>query len=158
MISLESFLSRGHRLLQWWQSIAQPTYYTVGVFAAIFAVRTYRKNSKLERARWAVQLYEKFYEAHQYTKVRDTLDCDADVESVQELVSQEESEFTDYLNFFELVAFLAYTHQLSRDDVLRLFQYYMSCLKRHSVVMKYINDRTKGFEQLRSFLATTQLQ
>ncbi len=46
-------------------------------------------------------------------------------------------DFTDYLNFFEMVTFLADTGQLSKKDLLRLFRYYLLCLKRHRVVMNY---------------------
>lgn len=142
---------------QFWKSLAEIASFGVGMLAAIGALLTYRSNSQRERAKWAVQLYEKFYEGDRYKEMRDRLDCTSDAADVQKLVSQEPSIFTDYLNFFELVTFLAETKQLSKDDVLRLFQYYLHCLKRHKVVMKYINNKDKGFEQLSEFFNKTEL-
>ena len=100
-----------------WKTIAQVVSYGVAVVTAIAALMTYRGNSKRERARWAVQLYEKFYETERYKNIRDDLDCTANSTGVAALVKEESSAFTDYLNFFELVAFLASTKQLSESDV-----------------------------------------
>jgi hypothetical protein len=41
--------------------------------AAGFAAFVYRRNSTLERARWASSLYEKFYEATTCKQMRDSL-------------------------------------------------------------------------------------
>ncbi len=119
--------------------------------AAILAVHTYYTNSRRERAKWAVQLYEKFYEGDRYKTMRETFDCDANSPEVRKVVQEESTEFTDYLNFFELVCFLVQTKQLRKSDVLDLFQYYMDCLVRHDGVLDYI--RTHGFEQLSRFLS-----
>ncbi len=140
-----------------WKAVAQPLYYTVAIVAAFGAYLTYRSNSRRERAKWAVQLYDKFYEGTRYKAVREQLDCASDSADVQKLVRDETPEFTDYLNFFELVAFLAETKQLSKDEVLRLFDYYLKCLKKHSAVVAYLNTKEKGFEQLNAFLIKTEL-
>jgi hypothetical protein len=129
----------------------------VGIVSAILALRTYTTNSKRERAKLAVQLFEKFYEGERYKKVREALDCLTDEPGVKELVKREPSEFTDYLNFFEFVAHLAAEKQLSRSDVLTLFDYYLRCMKRHRCVMNYLNEREKGFEQLNELLGTANL-
>jgi hypothetical protein len=112
--------------------------------AAIGAFLTYLSNSRRERAKWAVQLFDKFFEEERYKQVRDTLDCPPDAIQVQEMVDKESSEFTDYLNFFELTTILAKTKQISRKDLLRLFQYYLRCLQKHSAVLKYVNAKEKG--------------
>ncbi|HTD54090.1 MAG TPA: hypothetical protein VK670_01815 [Silvibacterium sp.] len=127
-----------------------------GTITLCVGVLTYRRNSRAERAKWAGQLFEKFYEADRYKKIRQKLDCGADDPAVAELVAQEGSGFTDYLNFFELVTFLARSEQLSRSDVLSLFKYYLDCLRQHPTVMKYVRDKSKGFEQLRDFLNETE--
>jgi len=144
--------------LSGWVASFQLASYIVGIVLAVLAFLTYRTNSLRERARWAVQLYEKFYEKKDYKCLRGALERDADPKAVQELVRKESAEFTDYLNFFEMVTGLAETKQLSRDDVLRLFQYYLQCLKRHDAVMRYINDPRNGYETLREFLAEVQMQ
>ncbi len=86
----------------------------------------------------------------QLKKVRDSLDCEADQEQVNELVLRGQANFTDYLNFFEFVAFLGYKNQLTQEEIEDLFGYYLSCLKRHSRVRKYIKEN--GYERLDSLL------
>lgn len=98
-----------------------------------------------------------FYETDHYKPIREKLDCKSDAADVVELVTQEQAAFTDYLNFFEVVSFVASTHQLSEKDVLSLFHYYLRCLKRHTLVMKYLFDKGNGFEHLSGFLKKTGL-
>lgn len=146
-----------------WNAIAQLFYNITGgiaalgtVGAAIYAARIYKSNSRLERARWASSLYEKFYERQELKKVRDALDCDAGAEQVNALVSIEEADFTDYLNFFEYVAFLKYREQLKLEEVKDLFGYYLGCLNRHKAVREYI--RQNGYERLDALLSTEALK
>jgi uncharacterized protein YdiU (UPF0061 family) len=113
-----------------WKEAAQAAYYIAAIVAAAGALLTYIQNSRRERAKWAVQLYEKFYETQRYQEMRDRLDCKADCDEIRTLIEQEPSAFTDYLNFFELVTFLAESKQVPKSDVLRLFQYYLGCLKK----------------------------
>lgn len=141
-----------------WKDAAQTISYVVGIIVAILAICTYRSNAQRERARWAVQLYEKFFEADQYKPVRESLDIEPtsakkeDIEAVAALVRDEPAAFTDYLNFFEMVALLAETKQLSQPDVVKLFDYYLGCLKRHPDVLRYVQNKDKGFEQLSRLL------
>jgi len=97
-------------------------------------------------------LYSRFFEKSELKQVRDTLDCDSDDAKVNALVTEESSGWTDYLNFFELVAYLRESKQLAAEDVKALFEYYIGCLKRHRVVVEYIRDETKGFKYLRRLL------
>ena len=125
----------------------------VGMVSALLAALTYRSNSKRERAKWAVQLFEKFYESDQlYRNVREELDSDAPSAAVHMLVEEQSAKFTDYLNFFEMIAFLVDSDQLAEKDVLGLFQYYLDCLKRHTAVMLYVHEPDHGFEYLTAFL------
>ncbi len=137
------------------KAVLQLASYVVAIFAAIVALQTYLANSRRERAKWAVQLFEKFYESDHYKEVREKLDSTADQPPVKELVKQEGAEFTDYMNFFELVAYLAATKQLSSSDVMTLFEYYLRTMKRHRSVMDYLNRREKGFERLSTLLNST---
>jgi hypothetical protein len=139
------------------RGLLQAASYFVAIVAAILALLTYRANSQRERAKWAVQLYEKFYESDRYKEIRDQLDSTADEPAVKELVKQEGAGFTDYLNFFELVAYLAATKQLSSTDVMALFHYYLRSLKRHRSVVNYLNEREKGFERLSKLLNSADL-
>src|ERR1700680_4603265 len=132
--------------------IVQILSYIAGATAAVSAVCVYRNNSRRERARWVESLYSRFFEKSELKHVRDTLDCDSDNDKVNALVTEEGSAWTDYLNFFELVAYLRESKQLAAADVKALFEYYIGCLKRHRVVVQYIRDESKGFKYLRRLL------
>jgi hypothetical protein len=132
--------------------VVQILSYLAGAAAAVSAVFVYRNNSRRERARWVESLYSRFFEKSELKQVRDTLDCDSDDAKVNALVTEESSGWTDYLNFFELVAYLRESKQLAAEDVKALFEYYIGCLKRHRVVVEYIRDETKGFKYLRRLL------
>lgn len=71
------------------------------LIAALFALGVYKRNSRLERARWASSLYEKFFEKDDLKLMRDALDCSVDSDEVNQTVIGEDPRFTDYLNFFE---------------------------------------------------------
>jgi uncharacterized protein YdiU (UPF0061 family) len=159
-VILESELSTyvlSNHMFEIIKAIVQLVSYLVAALAALGALLTYRSNSRRERAKWAIQVYEKFFESNAYKEMRNKLDCASDAAEVQQLVQQKPPAFTDYLNFFEMIAFIAETKQLSKRDALSLFQYYLQCLKRHSTVMNYVNDKEKGFEKLSGFLRKTEL-
>lgn len=123
-----------------------------GIVAAFWALWVYRSNSRRERARWAESLYARFYERPELKVVRDSLDCTSGDPAVAKLVTEEASELTDYLNFFEFVAYLESSNQLAERDVQALFSYYLACLKKHKEVAAYIQNQDKGFEYLRKIL------
>ena len=126
--------------------------YMAGAAAAVSAVFVYRNNSRRERARWVEDLYSRFFEKGELKQVRDVLDCNSDDEKVNALVTEEGSAWTDYLNFFELVAYLHESKQVAREDVKALFEYYIGCLKKHKDVVAYIRNESKGFKHLRRML------
>ena len=135
------------------RNVAQAASYVVGAVAAVFALLTYRRTARLERSRWLMQLYDKFYEGDRLKKVRDTLDQNpADHPDVLSLVREEQSAFTDYLNFFEYVAYLKSQRQLTEDDVNAMFQYYLEDVGRHKSVRDYIQNHAKGYEHLNNWL------
>lgn len=95
----------------------------VAAVAAFFAIRTYSKNSRLERARWLASLYEKFYEKDHLKKVREVLDSkSATLQEIKQKVAG--AELSDYLNFFEFVPVLRKSGQLKQEEVEHLFGYY----------------------------------
>ena len=131
------------------------TIYATGTaLAAGFAAFVYRRNSALERAKWASSLYEKFYEATTLKQMRDRLDCLNELDSVNEIVIREEPAFTDYLNFFEFIAFLKASRQLKDSEIEALFGYYLNCLKRHDRVKQYISNPENGYEGLAKLLVS----
>jgi hypothetical protein len=109
----------------------------------------YRRSKQLERTKWMLQLYEKFYEEPRFKRMRDILDCGTqDNAQVTQVVDEEGPEFTDYLNFFEFVSYLTRRGELDDEDVEALFGYYMDCLNNQDPVRQYIGDASKGFEEL----------
>jgi len=126
--------------------------YFAAVPAAVWAVWVYQGNSRRERAKWAENLYSRFFEKKELKDVRDLLDCARDDPKVYELVAKEGSEWTDYLNFFEFVAYLQSSKQLSSRDVQALFGYYIECLRKHAAVLEYVQKEEKGFDYLRRLL------
>jgi len=138
-----------------WKDLFETIYYLAASIAAlgtltagVFALCVYQRNSKFERAKWASQLYESFYPKESLKSIRDKLDCTADSDDVEQLVAEEGSQFTDYLNFFEFIAFLRTTEQLGDSEVEDLFGYYLNCLNRHADVRKYILNLENGYEGL----------
>jgi len=129
--------------------------YAAGAGAAVSAFLVYKSNSRRERARWAESLYARFFERPDLKKTREVLDSDKDDAKVVELVTKEGPEWTDYLNFFEFVAYLQDSKQLSEKDVAAMLGYYMECLKKHGCTANYIRDKTKGFDYLRDLLFET---
>ncbi len=126
--------------------------------AAFWALFIYTSNARRERARWVENLYSRFFEKEELKKIRDIVDCDSGDSDVAELVREESPQWTDYLNFFELVAYLQVSGQLEEEDVNALFAYYLGCLKKHKPVMDYISNESKGFEQLKKLLSKIETQ
>jgi hypothetical protein len=141
----------------WIRNIAEVFMFCATGFAAVCALFTYRNSLKLERAKWLKEPYEKFYEREGLKKVRDILDSQ-DIQAVFKLVNEEEPSFTDYLNFFEFLGYLADTKQIKKNDILDLFQYYLRRLEENPPVVMYIKDPTKGFEKLHKLLDNVQIK
>lgn len=122
-----------------------------GLIAAFLAVSTFRQNVKLSRTRWMKELYEKFYEREELKAIRNQLDG-ANEQDIAKLVVLEAPSFTDYLNFFEFLAYLEESGQVKREDMLGIFGYYLENLKSSPSVLAYVKNPTKGFEKLRKIL------
>ena len=65
-------------------------------------------------------------------------------------MTDEPSEFTDYLNFFEFVAVLEKSGQLKSNEIEDLFHYYLDCLEKSPKIREYL--AAKGYEHLGEFL------
>jgi len=148
------FLSEGNSYLE-------NAYYSVSIIAGIVtgmaalgAWIQYRGNSKRERVKWIVQLFEKFYESSNYKEFRELLDSDKVEEraKVDAIVHDKDAKFTDYLNFFELIAFLVKEKQLTDEIALNLFRYYLRLISNRPSIMEYIHEKSQDFDQLPIFL------
>ena len=119
----------------------------VAVFGAIPALWVYYTNSRLRLAEWLASLYEKFYERADLKDIRETLDCEGGQSAgIDNLVNEESAGFTDYLNFFEFVAVLRKSNQLTNEQIEDLFGYYLDCLESCQAVRTYVAK--KGYEKL----------
>jgi hypothetical protein len=137
----------------WFIANAQTIYYLTATAGAFIAVLTYYRNSMVERARWLSSLYSKFYEAPDLKRIRKALDENApNSPAIQELVGEEESDFTDYLNFFEFMAYLEARRQLKKRDVAALFDYYLRVLSKHKDVREYVLEDRNGYGYLKKLL------
>ena len=143
------------------KSCLENAYYGVSIVAGIVtgvaalgAWLQYQGNSKRERVKWVVQLFEKFYESSNYKGFRELLDSDTDEDraKVEAIVHDKDAKFTDYLNFFELIAFLVKEKQLTDEIALNLFRYYLRLIVKRPSVMGYVNEKSQDFDQLLKFL------
>lgn len=121
--------------------------------AVLGAVRIYYRKSALERATWLSSLYSKFYEAPDLKRIRKSLDDNPpNAAEIEELVRNEDPDLTDYLNFFEFMAYLEHCGQLSKRDVSALFDYYLRLLSKHKDVREYVVDGSNGYDYLKKLL------
>src|SRR5271169_2951646 len=141
------------RAFHWLWGNTQPIFQLLAAMSVAIGALAYSRNSRLERARWLANLYSKFYEALDLKMIRETLDRSApNSAEVRKLVEDEDARFTDYLNFFEFVAYLRACGQLSRKDVAALFDYYLRVLNRHEDVRRYVQDDKNGYDYLKGLL------
>jgi len=136
------------------------------IYAVIHGVEEYRDRTNAERLRWLSQLQAEFFEGRTFSFIRRKVDYD-ELDDVMNLLHRDddpnakfESEekelfdkFTDYLNFFEFIAYLYYEKQMLRKDVEALFDYYL----RRLVEIRQADDllaylKRNNFENLSKLL------
>ena len=123
----------------------------LGAIAALWAIYVYFTNSRVRRAEWLASLYEKFYEKSDLKAVREILDCEAgDSPDISRLLAKSRLSSRITSTFFEFVAVLKKSHQLSANEIESLFGYYLDCLEKCGQVRKYIAN--KGYEHLNKLL------
>jgi len=134
----------------------------IGGVAAALGLRQYADSVGLRRAEWLYKLYEEFYVEDSLKSIREKLDSDRGREEIESIIRKSETQlseaeneelikFTDYLNFFEFMAYLKKKGAIKRDDIIDMFRYYLDCLRHSTVISSYIP--TAGYEMLGSFLA-----
>jgi len=132
------------------------------LITAWVAYKNYVYHTQLDRLKWLQQLFESFYAVDRYKSIRQQIDYDGlkrlmplllrsehDPESLRSEERTEVDMFTDYLNFFEWIAFLESKEQLDFEDVDAMFNYYLKRLLQvdhDEQLRKYIRDQ--GFEEL----------
>ena len=126
----------------------------VPVVTLVFAARTYKLNSRTKVAEFLLKLHQSFFVDATYSKMRQTLDEESATgsELIGSLVKQEGVEFTDFVNFFELVAYMNQRGDLQAADVYALFGYYLRILTTNADLRGYIRDKSRSFEHLNALL------
>lgn len=141
--------------LEQWKLVTDIVANVAIVVAGSWALFTYIQARKIERARWLKDLFEKFYEKQELKEVRDTIDRQHPSE-IQRFVEKEPAEFTDYLNFFEFVGYLLEQGQVTKGEIIGLFDYYLRSLKNEPLIRSYIKDKQHGYEKLEALIETIQ--
>ncbi|RXH54393.1 hypothetical protein [Granulicella sibirica] len=134
-----------------WTVVKDIATFLVASTAALVAAFGYRKNAKTRRAEFLCQLHKAFFEEKTYKDVRRALDGTSGI-AIAAFVAGESDEFTDFLNFFELVAYLRRQNNLSFEDVQSLLGYYLDLLNQDATLRQYIRDPRHGFEELNALL------
>lgn len=122
------------------------------ILGGTIAIATYRRNARVRRAEWLSSLHSKFFETTTYKRIRQILEAkDLRFVSLRQAVTDNQTNedvelFVDYLNFFEFVASLHELGQLSREEIDRLFDYYLKQLADEQVIRRFVD--TQGFEAL----------
>lgn len=122
----------------------------IAASAAGAGVFTYWRNALTKRAEFLMSLHKSFFVDPTYKPLKELLDCDtpAGEARLRELVHSESSDFTDFLNFFELIAYLADSGALDPADVEALLGYYLDLLIEKECVFRYIANPHNNFENL----------
>ncbi len=134
-------------------SIVVPTLaLVVAALSAAIAAFTYWRSTRTKAAEFLTSLHQAFFVDKTYKKVRSVLDDESKLgaSKLSELLQTEPDDFTDFLNFFELVAYLRECRNLSAKDVEALPGYYLTLLANKPDLRSYINSR--DFEHLDSLL------
>jgi len=134
----------------------------VALLGAWLAYLTYRRSVKTRRAEWLASLHEQFFEGERYKNIRRVLDYQEQptlVELMNAVYTESHTpmadEFYRYLNFFELLASLRELGQISKKEILKLFEYDLKMITKHEFIMKCL--KPQGFERLPELLRKTRL-
>jgi hypothetical protein len=91
----------------------------VAIGSAAIGLYTYWRSTRTKAAEFLLELHKSFFVDDTYKAIRDVLDDDSESASadVSLLVSEEPAVFIDFLNFFELVAYMGKEKMISGRDV-----------------------------------------
>ena len=132
--------------------IAQVVVYVATSIGICISVFTYSKNNKVKRGEWLKSLYEKFFEANYFKRIRREIEYERLgiflALNYKESATNEENEeqLVDFLNFFEFISSLQIKGHIKKNEVKDLFGYYLQKLKQNRYINFYI--KTYDFENL----------
>lgn len=132
--------------------LATPSSLVAAVAIAIPAVLAYRESLRLRRTEWLHKLFQEYYSAATYRPIRQLLDTPGGrarlsqtlvkLAAHESRLSPEESktlyDLTDFLSFFEFIAFLRSEGALTLEDCKVLFHYYLQLLAQQRDVIDFM--------------------
>jgi hypothetical protein len=118
---------------------------------AWLALIAYRNQTRTKTAEFLLALHKSFFVDEFYKTIRDQIDSGS-AEAIDALVKEETPAFTDFLNFFELVAYMEKQGTLSNDDIAALLGHYLRILCENASLTAYIADSKNGFEHLKNLV------
>jgi hypothetical protein len=130
--------------------------YCTAILGIIFTVITYRNNNRIKRGEWLKSLFEKFFEEGTFSEVRQVIEYERiasflELDAKKMATNQKNEELlVNYLNFFEFVSVLVKNNHVTRDEVIDLFEYYLTAIQRNQFIMQYISQF--GFKNLYKLL------
>jgi|SRR5690348_9297102 len=128
------------------------------LYAGVHGLREYQERSRAEKMRWLSKFFEEFYENKRFRMIRQKIDF-GDFSEIKRLLekgagtdfAQEErdlfDDFTDYLNFFEMIAYLKKRDQIDDDEMRAMFDYYFRRLveiPEGNCVLEYLRAANFG--------------
>jgi hypothetical protein len=136
------------------------------LYAGLQAVREYGSRTKSEHMRSLSAFFREFYENTRFRRIRQKIDF-GEFSEIKALLEKDNAEnpdfdqvekelfddFTDYLNFFEMVAYWIKCGQIAEDEAKAMFDYYLRRLVEFpdgSYLLRYL--REAGFEYLSELL------
>jgi hypothetical protein len=125
----------------------------IASLSIVIAVASLKTTRGLNRAKFLYDLHKDFFVAETYKITLDILDEPSGDTRIADLLKTEDPNLIGLLNAFELVAYFVETGQLKYEDADALLGYYLHCVTRHIELQKYINDKSKSFENLKLLLS-----
>lgn len=122
--------------------------------SAAFGLYTYWRSTRTKAAEFLSALHRAFFVEQTYRPVREILDDDSETAAggIAHLVTDQPADFTDFLNFFELVAYMGKCGTLSEGDVEALLGYYLQILTDKPQLRGYVHNKKNNFEHLDKLL------
>ena len=133
-------------VLKEWLEIAT---YGIAILAALGSLWQYRRNSARERTRWLFELYQRFYEQKTLRAMRVRIDC-GDTRFVDGDDLNLLGDLDDFLNFFELIAYLWRRRELNTEEVRVMFDYPLQTIAANQAVFGYATKY--GYDELGGLL------
>ncbi len=100
------------------QSLLGAAALIVAAASARLAIKTLKFNARTKSAEFLLTLHKAFFVEDTYKTVRQTIDdnTEASKTEVARYLREQPPEFTDFLNFFELMTYLSFQRTLKRSQ------------------------------------------